>query len=191
MIGTSMSKPTLLANKRSESNKRGDVRYKSTGHASTRSNPTRSLLNQSQNVTNNGLRLKGINNEKLNTTQQPQHFQHSNPDQPSSHKPLRTYFEADVLIPHVEDGQPLLATAVPALLYKVSIELQTSKRTKQQNLVIKAMHLDGSQDYYDILLEGRQKVQDMVRHFGFSYQRISECLRIMNNRMILLNPVFP
>lgn len=132
------------------------------------------------------MKLRGINNDKkLNTTQQPTYFQTN----PAPLQPLRNYFEAECLIPHVEDGQPLLATAVPALLYKVSIELQTSKRTRQQNLVIKAVHVNGSQDYYDIVLEGRQKVQDMVKHFGFSYQRISECLRIMNHRMILLNPV--
>lgn len=72
------------------------------------------------------------------------------------------------------------------LKYLVSIHLVNRKK---QKLVIKATHTDGSGDYYDIVIEGTKKVQDMVRHFNFSYQRICDHLRIMSNRMILLNPV--
>lgn len=70
--------------------------------------------------------------------------------------------------------------------YHVSIHLLNKKRSK---LVIKAMHMDGSGDYYDIVIEGQQKVRDMISHFNYSYKLICDHLRIMNNRMILLNPV--
>lgn len=56
-------------------------------------------------------------------------------------------------------------------------------------MIIKACVMDGSGDYYDIVLEGASKVKEMIEHFNFSYQLICEHLRIMNNRMILLNPV--
>jgi len=74
------------------------------------------------------------------------------------------------------------------LKYLVQISLKNRKRSAYK-LIIKAIHTDGSGDYYDIVIEGHKKVQEMIRHFDFSFQQVCDHLRIMNNRMILLNPV--
>ena len=42
---------------------------------------------------------------------------------------------------------------------------------------------------YEIIIDGQRKVADMIRHFGHNFNQMAENLRLIGNRMILLNPV--
>ncbi|CDW83918.1 UNKNOWN [Stylonychia lemnae] len=103
---------------------------------------------------------------------------------PSSEQ-LRFQYTAEVNIKRVQDQQPLMELEEKSQKYNVTIKLINRKNTQ---MLIKAMLQDGSGDYFDIVIDGKDKVQNMIKHFNYSYKLITEHLRIMNNRMILINP---
>jgi len=70
------------------------------------------------------------------------------------------------------------------------------KSKKRQKLVIKAITLDEgdarvnslNSDVYEIEIKGAKKIQKLLEKFSFDFDKMASSLRIMNNRMILLNP---
>ena len=95
------------------------------------------------------------------------------------------YFN-QVFIKRVSEQSALIDIPERPYKYEVAIELNPKKASR---LIIKALQLNGSGDFYDIVIDGQQKVREMIKHFKYSYQLICDHLRIMGNRMILINPV--
>ena len=58
----------------------------------------------------------------------------------------------------------------------------------QETLVIVAVNLSDQRDYFEIKVEGSEDVEKVLNKFQYSYQMISQSLRIMNEVMVLLNP---
>ena len=56
------------------------------------------------------------------------------------------------------------------------------------DLIIKAQQL-GTPHLYEIIINGQKKCLELVSHFNRDYPLMTESLRIMNNRMVLLNPL--
>ena len=51
-----------------------------------------------------------------------------------------------------------------------------------------AVNLSDQRDYFEIKVEGSEDVEKVLNKFQYSYQMISQSLRIMNEVMVLLNP---
>ena len=59
----------------------------------------------------------------------------------------------------------------------------------QGMLVIRATIVESTRDYYEIIVRGEDDVKKVLEQFGQNYNLIANSLRIMNDVMVLLNPV--
>ena len=55
--------------------------------------------------------------------------------------------------------------------------------------MIKAIDSDKGQAMYEIVVKGQRKISDLLKKFKGDYNAMAEHLRILDNKMILLNPV--
>lgn len=72
-----------------------------------------------------------------------------------------------------------------AHLFQVQIYFQDKT---QGDLMIKAQQL-GTPHLYEIVINGAKKCQELITHFNKDFALMTENLRIMANRMVLLNPL--
>lgn len=65
-------------------------------------------------------------------------------------------------------------------------QLVVKKRLK---MIIRAIEVEEEQDVFEIVINGQRKIDSILHKFSNDFINISNNLRIMRNRMILLNPV--
>lgn len=90
----------------------------------------------------------------------------------------------------MEENKPTIEVEEP---YPKTFDIEVyQKNKKKHKLVIKAVSLAASDtrksDIYEIEIKGRGKIRELLEKFDYDFEILSNSLRIMNNRMILLNP---